>query len=336
MRKAAGRGTWVGVACGALALAAGRWAWRRRNAESLAGKVVLVTGGSRGLGHLLARLAAAEGAKVVICARDPIELERARLNLLERGAEVLAWPCDVTDPVQVSALVAQAVRRFGGIDVLVNNAGIIQVGPLDDMSLDDFRRAMDVNFWGGVHTTLAVLPLMRPRGRGRIVNIVSIGGKIAIPHLLPYDAAKFALLGFSEGLQAELAKDGIDVVTVIPGLMRTGSTTSAVYQGRPEEEFEWFTGIAGSRLFSMDARRAARRIVAAMRSGKGELVLGWQAKAARLAKDLFPGLTARVLALAGRWLPSDGDYLAAASGKQISTARRIREFGVPVLSPAQK
>src|SRR3954471_16913052 len=118
MRTGMRWGTVVGVASGALALAAGRWAWRRRNAETLAGKVVMITGGSRGLGHLLARLAAAEGARVVICARDPLELERARLNLKDRGAQVLALPCDVTEPTQVQALVAETVRQFGGIDIL--------------------------------------------------------------------------------------------------------------------------------------------------------------------------------------------------------------------------
>jgi NAD(P)-dependent dehydrogenase (short-subunit alcohol dehydrogenase family) len=320
----------VGVVSGALALAAGAWGWRRRRAETLAGKVVLITGGSRGLGHLLARLAAAEGARVVICARDPIELERARLNLKDRGAEVLALPCDVTDPLQLQELVAEAVRQFGGIDVLVNNAGVIKVGPLDDMGLEDFRHVMDVNFWGVVHATMAVLPMMRARRSGRIVNITSIGGKIPMPHLLPYDSAKFAALGFSGGLQAELRKDGIDVVTVVPGLMRTGSATSAVFQGNPEEEFAWFSGMAGSRFFAMDARRAARRIVRAMRSGQGELVLGWQAKAARLASDLFPNLMGRLLAQVDRLLPSEGNYVDAASGKQIANARRLRAFGAPV------
>jgi NAD(P)-dependent dehydrogenase (short-subunit alcohol dehydrogenase family) len=316
----------VGAASGALALAAGRWAWRRRM-NSLAGKVVLITGGSRGLGHLLARLAAADGAAVVICARDPIELERARLNLKERGAHVLALPCDVSDPGQVQSLVAQTIAAFGPIDVLVNNAGIIQVGPLDDMTLLDFRHAMDVNFWGAVHATLAVLPLMRQRRQGRIVNITSIGGKIAMPHLLPYDCAKFAALGFSEGLRAEVHKDGIDVVTVVPGLMRTGSAVSAVFQGHPEEEFAWFSGLADSRLFAMDARRAARRILEAMRSGDGEIVLGWQAKVARLGKELFPNLVTRLLAVVDRFLPPMSADLEVASGRAVAELRRLREVG---------
>jgi NAD(P)-dependent dehydrogenase (short-subunit alcohol dehydrogenase family) len=329
MRKAAGWGTVLGLASGALALAAGRWAWQRRRAETLRGKVALITGGSRGLGHLLARLAGEEGARVVICARDAVELERARLNLVERGVDVLALPCDVSDPDDVRRLVAQAVRHFGAIDVLVNNAGVIQVGPLDDMRLEDFREAMDVNFWGGVHATLAALPYMRNQRSGRIVNITSIGGKIAMPHLLPYDCAKFAALGFSEGLRAELRKDRIAVVTVIPGLMRTGSSTSAVFKGNTEEEFTWFSGLARSHFFAMDARRAARRIVRAMASGDGEVVLGWQAKAARITKDLFPNLTTRMLALVDRVLPAEGSYVESASGRDVANARRLREFGEP-------
>jgi short-subunit dehydrogenase len=209
----------------------------------------------------------------------------------------------------------------------VNNAGVVQVGPLDDMRLDDFRHAMDVNFWGAVHTSLAIIPHMRARRRGRIVNINSLGGKIAMPHLLPYDCAKFAQLGFSEGLHAELRKDGISVVTVVPGLMRTGSVASATFKGNSEDEFDWFSTMARSRLFSMDARRAARRIVDAMRSGDGEVTLGWRAKLARLGKELFPTLTSHALSRLDRRLPPEGAYVENASGREIAGARRLRTFG---------
>src|SRR5213078_5332449 len=123
---------------------------------------------------------------------------------------------------------------------------------------------MAVIFWGTLYPTLAVLPQMLERRSGRIVNITSIGGKVSVPHLLPYNCAKFAALGFSEGLRAELAKDGVSVATVIPGLMRTGSVVSAEFKGRTEAEFTWFSALARSPLTSMDVRRAARRILAAM------------------------------------------------------------------------
>jgi short-subunit dehydrogenase len=108
------------------------------------------------------------------------------------------------------------IQRVGLIDVLVNNAGLIRVGPFAAMTLDDFQQTMDVMFWGPLHTTLAVLPSMRERKQGSIVNIVSIGGKVGVPHLLPYSCAKFALVALSEGLRAELAPDGIRVTTIVP------------------------------------------------------------------------------------------------------------------------
>jgi NAD(P)-dependent dehydrogenase (short-subunit alcohol dehydrogenase family) len=319
---------------GAVALAGARWAWRRWHARgaTLRGKVVLITGSSRGLGHLLARLAGEEGARVVICARDDAELERARLNLAERAIDVLAIPCDVTDPAQVDRMIVAAIGHFGHLDVLVNNAGVIQVGPLDELTLDDFRRAMDVNFWGTVHTTMAVLPHMRDRGGGRVVNITSIGGKVAVPHLLPYDCAKFAAIGFSEGLRAEVAKDGVSVTTVIPGLMRTGSVVSVEFKGRTDEEFTWFAAAARSPFLSMHVRYAARRIIQAMRAGEGELVLGWQAQLLRLSKELLPGLTARMLSVVSRALPPGTGHRPPASGKEIANTRRLTTFGPPSLS----
>src|SRR5439155_20405206 len=147
-------------------------------------------------------------------------------------------------------MVAVIEQRLGPTDVLVNNAGIIGIGPVDHMTLDDFQKAMAGNFYSALHCTLAVLPGMRGRRRGRIVNITSIGGKVSVPHLLPYSTSKFALVGLSEGLRAELAKDGITVTTVIPGLMRTGSPRQAEVKGQVEEELAWFSTSAASPLVS--------------------------------------------------------------------------------------
>src|SRR5262245_60855164 len=195
------------LAAGAGAVWAIRTLVRQQRYLDLNGRSVLVTGGSRVLGLVLARELVREGARVAICARDPDELERARPDLEEHGGTVLAVPCDVGDVDRVGEMVEIVRRRFGGIDVLINNAGVIQVGPVEVMTLDDFREAMQINYWGAVHTTLAVLPEMRRRRAGQIVNISSIGGKISVPHLLPYSASKFALTGFSEGLRAELRND---------------------------------------------------------------------------------------------------------------------------------
>jgi NAD(P)-dependent dehydrogenase (short-subunit alcohol dehydrogenase family) len=320
------RSRWVALA----AAGAGYLLWKelRGRSISLRGQVALVTGGSRGLGLLLARELAREGCQVAICARDAVELERARLNLGNHGFDVFALTCDVSDRSQVEALVAQVVARFGRLDLLVNNAGVIQVGPAESMNIVDFQHAMAVNFWGTVHASLAAAAEMKDRGGGgRIVNITSIGGTVAMPHLLPYDCAKFAALGFSEGLRAELARDGISVTTVVPSLMRTGSYTNAMFKGRQESEFGWFSFAANARLTSLDARRAARRIVLAAKLRTPELVLGWQAKILRVAKGLFPGTMSRVLAAVNRMLPGpDGDVSAVIPGRLLAEARKLREL----------
>jgi NAD(P)-dependent dehydrogenase (short-subunit alcohol dehydrogenase family) len=303
-----------GFLAGAAVLAAGAaWTARRaRPGDDLTGLVALVTGGSRGLGYLIARELLRQGCRVAICARDATTLLRARDRLRrETGGDVLAVPCDVTDAEAVSRFVDDVLAHYGRVDIIVNNAAIIQVGPLETLDASDFRSAMDVAYFGTVHTTLAVLPHMQARGTGRIANITSIGGRVAVPHLLPYDAAKFATIGFSEGLRAELAGDGIAVTTVVPWLMRTGSPVHVEYRGQPAKEYVWFA-LGGTLPFSaMSASRAARRIVRAIRRREALLTLSWQAHLVRLAHDLAPATTTRALGLVGRLLPKAGNGRSA-------------------------
>jgi NAD(P)-dependent dehydrogenase (short-subunit alcohol dehydrogenase family) len=202
----------------------------------------------------MARQVLRQGAQVAICARDEAELERARRDLLRHGGTVLAIPCDVTDQNQVRTMVQAVLSHWRRVDVLINNAGTIQVGPAEHMTLEDYETAMRVHFWGPLYTTLAVLPDMRRRRQGRIVNISSIGGKVSVPHLLPYSASKFALVGFSAGLRAELAKDGIVVTTVCPGLMRTGSPHRAFFKGQHRAEHAWFKHAIDAKLLGLRVR----------------------------------------------------------------------------------
>jgi short-subunit dehydrogenase len=215
--------------------------------------------------------------------------------------------CDVSKPEQVDHLITSARQHFGRIDILVNNAGTISVGPLLSQSLEDFREAMDVMVWGTVHPTLAVLPAMIERGRGRIVNITSLGGKVSMPHMLPYSCAKFATVGFSEGLHAELKRFGINVLTVVPGLMRTGSHLHAHFKGNHEHEYGWFALSGANPLLSISAERAARQIVNATRRNLAEVVVGWQAHALIHGHGISPGLAAKALALVNHLLPKAPD-----------------------------
>jgi len=289
-------------------------------AFDLTGKVVAITGGSRGLGLVLAREFAKQGARLVICARDKQELDRARDDLQSRSAETLTLACDVRKRSDVEEMVATVHDHYGRIDVLVNNAGVIEVGPLEVMTLEDFRVAMDTHFWGPVYATLAVLPEMQRRRSGRIINITSIGGKLSVPHLVPYCASKFALVGFSEGLRAELLKDGIRVTTVCPGLMRTGSARNAEFKGQHRAEFALFSLSAALPVTSMKAERAARQIVSACKRGDAEVILSIQAQAAAIFHGIFPGLTADGLGLVNELLPGPGGIgEQTAKGKESSS-----------------
>lgn len=285
--------------------------------KSLQGRVFVVTGGSRGLGLAIARRLISHGAKVMICARKGGELREAKEKLLElagrtgRSGDAEAWVCDVSQPDQVDRLMRETVARFGRLDGVISNAGIIQVGPMDEMSRSDFEEAMNVNFWGTYNATCSSLPhLVRSKeeqgGLARIVNITSIGGVAAVPRLLPYVVSKFAAYGFSQGTQAELARIGVKVTTVIPGLMRTGSQKFARIRAPGPEgerrEYRWFARAATNPLVSISMERAARKIVRAMFWGRRVATLGAPAQLLRLAYGIMPGVVAAALAIVNRWL----------------------------------
>ena len=302
LRVATDPRTWV--LAGALAAACGRAVTRWRTRFELRGRTVLITGGTRGLGLELARQAGLAGARVAVCGRDSDTLDRARETLSQTGADILAETCDVTDRAQVAELIRSVQAAYGPIDVLINNAGTVEVGPVGAMTAVDFERDMATNFWGPLNVILAVLPHMRPRGEGRIVNIASIGGKLSVPHLVPYSSSKFALVGLSEGLRAELRASGILVTTVCPGLMRTGSPRHATFKGQHDAEYTWFNLADNAPLLSMNVARAARRVLSAMQYGKSHVVLSLPAKVADKVHGLFPGLTSDALSVANRFLPT--------------------------------
>lgn len=293
---------WLLAAAG---VTAARAALLRTREADFHGKTALVTGGSRGLGYLIARELGREGCRVVICARDAAEVDRAAQTLRAEGIDVFPVTADIAHEGEVDRVVRSAGAAAGPIDILVNNAGIIEVGPFTSMTVRNFEDCMGVMFWGALFCIRAVLPGMRERRGGWIVNVTSIGGKVSAPHLLPYNSAKFAAVGLSEGLRAELAADGISVTTVCPGFMRTGSYVNAVFKAQPQREFAWFAAGSSLPLATMNAERAAAQIVRAARRGQAEIFpVFWAPWAARF-HGLFPGLTADAMGIFNRFLPRD-------------------------------
>jgi short-subunit dehydrogenase len=289
--------------------------------KKLRGKVILITGGSRGLGFALAEELASLGVRLVLTSRHGEELERAKARLVADGrttaANIYVQASDVSVPQEIQGVVGAATERFGRIDVIINNAGIILVGPLESLNVASFEEAMNINFYGALHTTMAVLPQMLARHEGAIVNIASIGGKVAFPHLLPYVASKFAMTGWSQGLRAELAGKGIRVTTVTPGIMRTGSHIQAQYSGDVEGEYRWFGGAASLPITASNARSAARKVIRALVGGAAEISVGLEAVVAARTANIAPELTANVLAATNGLLPRAVRTNRAVPGKAL-------------------
>jgi short-subunit dehydrogenase len=263
------------------------------------GQVAVITGGSNGLGLALAHELGKQGLRLVLAARDAQQLVAAKQELLSKQSvansdDILTISCDVSDKRQAAALIEAAYVNFQVVDLLVNDAGVIEVGPVEDESIEAFETAMSINFFGALHTIYAVMPRFLLRGKGAIVNISSIGGKIPVPHLLPYVASKFALTGLSEGLHAELRHKGIRVTTVCPGLMRTGGEAHAHFSGNVVKEKLWFQTSARTPLVSANVTRAARKIVAAVNSGRAEITITPQAWLATRFAGIAPESTQRI------------------------------------------
>lgn len=291
---------------GLSAFVAARAVVRRARAFEWRGKVVIITGGTRGLGLLLAEEVGERGASVAICGRDAEAVAAAKRHLAQRGVKVLAHRGDLGERGEAELFVERVAAAWGRIDVLINDAGVIQVAPLESTPLASMEEAMKSNFWTAAYTTFAALPHLKARRGSRIVNISSIGGRVAVPHLLAYSASKFALQGFSEGLFAELRASGVHVTTVLPSPMRTGSIYNAEFSGKVRDEFSWFSLGASIPVVSVSARRAARKIVRAAELGAVEIHLGLPSSTLAFLHGIAPQSTQRLMALTSRFLPAPG------------------------------
>lgn len=286
-------------------------------------KTVLITGGSRGLGLAIARELSQYGCNLALMSRTEAELERAKADLEARGVKVLTIVGDVTNEADRERAVELTAQTFGGLDVLANVAGIIQSGPLDNITDEDFRRTMEVNAFAPLAMTRAALPYLRPR-HGRVLIVASMGGKLAVPHLSSYSMSKFAVTGLGQALRAELAGDGVGVTTVLPGLMQTGSPRNATVKGQYQKEYALFATADNLPFISLDAGEAARRIVAALARNDAEAMIGGPAVAVRYAQALAPQLMADIMSLGNRFLPGPSSSNAGVLGKDAESALTLR------------
>ena len=277
---------------------------RQRRRFDLRGRTAVVTGATRGLGLELARQLAGEGVRLAICGRDEEEVQKAATDLAGRGAvSIYAGVCDITDTGQVRDFVERVRQELGPIDVLINNAGIITVGPFETLSREDFQQAFATHVGGPLELIRECLPDMRKRGGGRIVNIASIGGKVPVPHMASYVASKHALVGLSETLRTELIADNVYVTVVNPGVIRTGSPLHARFKGDPQREYAWFATVDNTPGISISPRRLAARIIDALVHGDAALTTPWDAKVGTAVHGLLGGMSVEIASLIERLLP---------------------------------
>ena len=306
----------AGAAALTAGLTAGALYLRRRRAArfSFRGRVVVITGGARGFGLAMARCLAPEGPRLFLLARTGAELAEARQDLQARGAAVETIGCDIRESRSVQDAVSRIVETAGRVDVLINNAGVMQMAPFEHTQIEDYEDSLDTHFRGPLYLIRACLPYMQ-RG-GRIVNIASIGGRVAVPHLVPYCVGKFALVALSDGLHAELAKDGIAVTTVTPWLMITGSHRNVLTRGQREREARLFA--LGAALGGMNVDRAARDVIEACRRGRARVAPGWPADLAVLANAIAPELMGALMAVGARLILPRPEASPAADAGQYS------------------
>ena len=254
------------------------------------GKSIILTGASAGIGEDLAVAMAARGAKVALAARDVAALERVASRCTSAGGRSLVVPTDVTDPAQCRALVDRTVAEFGGVDVLVNNAGISMWARFDEITdLSIFDRIMRVNYLGAVYCTHAALPHLK-RSRGLIVAVSSLTGKTGVPTRTGYAASKHAMQGFFDSLRIELVESGVDVLVVSPGFVATDIRSRALGpDGKPLQMSPREEGRG-----TMSVEECTSIVVRAMEKRKREVVMTPRAKLGLFVKLVAPQLVDRM------------------------------------------
>jgi short-subunit dehydrogenase len=248
---------------------------------------MLVTGASSGIGRAIAELAARRGARVVLVARTESALDETAASLSRDDATAVVVRADVTRDDDRRRMLAAAVERFGGLDILVNNAGVLATGHFVDASPERLRTLMEVNFFAAAELTRLAVPLLRRGDRPMIVNIASVTGRRGVPARPEYSASKFALVGLSEAIRAELAKDAIDVLVVNPCLVHTALERNML---ESKARREW------QDRKMIDPSVVAAATLRAIERGKHEITVGTAGCAMLLMNRFLPRLVDRLMA----------------------------------------
>lgn len=247
--------------------------------RQIAGSRILITGASQGIGKCLAEIASQRGGKVLAAARNKDLLQELADQARSKGLSLVPVQADVTGAEDRQRMVDAALQHFGGLDILINNAGIGATGHFADCAPERLRKIMEVNFFGLTETTRAFLPLLKKGNKPAIVNISSVAAKRGIPARSEYSASKFAVQGFSQAIRAELSKDGIDVLVICPGLTQTNFSQNMLEQKAK---------VPMDHLRGMSPEQVAAATLRAIEKGKNEIILTFKGKLISLVSRFFP------------------------------------------------
>lgn len=252
--------------------------------------VVLITGASEGIGRASAFAFAKQGYRLALASRQEDSLRQTALELEQQlNADVFIVPTDVTLPEQVTHLVSQVLERYGDLHILLNNAGICMSGPFVETTLDHWQQVLAVNLWGYIHTIQSVLPHFLAKKKGQIINVGSFGGKMPLPEMSAYCASKYAVAGLTESLRLELRPQGIEVIGIHPGVVRSSFLNRAIFVGQSHESQARVEGSLDS-LLSNSCEEVAEAIVDASIHHKTDVVVGmayWATQAYHVFPDLL-------------------------------------------------
>jgi NAD(P)-dependent dehydrogenase (short-subunit alcohol dehydrogenase family) len=254
-------------------------------------KVTIITGGASGIGRAVGLELARRGAVLVLSDVNIDGAEEVASAIRDSGGKATAEHLDVTDPEKVQKLVEETAAEHGRLDYIFNNAGIAVAGEVRDMSLEDWRRIVDINLWGVIHGTMAAYPLMIGQGFGHIVNVASVAGLVGIPTLASYSTTKHAVVGLSTSLRHEAAGLGVKVSVVCPGFIKTGIFDAATVLNMDREET-----LAKADPVSMDVENAALKIVRGVEKNKMIINFVLHARIAWWLHRLLPSSLSPIMA----------------------------------------
>jgi len=302
---------------------AGYFAFKRKKRQfTYQGKVVLVTGGARGLGYIMARQLVEEGAKVIICARDADQLDKAYVLLRNHGEVTYPYVCDITEKENIVQLAYFIKKRFGRLDVLINNTGTITINPIEQLPLNNYKKFIESHLWGPMQLVRVLIPLLSKSREAKIVNIFSVGGKISLAKSQPYDVNEIVHAVFYDNISRVITGKNIKLTAIYPEFKDQDLPVNLKLKGHSEQELAWSKFNESRPLISLYAENVGKQILKTAQIGKKTLTLPFPRELARIVNNINTELNLTLCQLVDHLVPHDSGSSSIISAPQNATVHQ--------------